>query len=346
MIIIDKNELLNIEEIYKDIKEKIILARGKMLKHIDTTMTEVYWYVGKITYELSNNSTKASYGKQIIDALSARLTNEFGSGYSSVSIRRMRKFYEIYPIWSAVPTELSWSHFQELIRINRKQEREFYEIEAIKGNWGYRELARQINTKLYDRLLISPDKNSIIQEAKKGVIEKHPEELLKTPYIFEFAGLKESKNYLETDLEKALLSHLTEFLLELGRGFSFVSSQQRLKIGSEYYYPDLIFYNRLAKCFVIIDLKIGKLTHQDIGQMQMYVNYYRKTQMVEGENAPIGILLCADKDEAVVEMTLGDEVKNIYASKYLTYLPSKDELIKIIKEEKEIIEIAQSTDIN
>lgn len=315
-----------------------------MLKHIDTTMTEVYWYVGKITYELSNNSTKASYGKQMVDLLSLRLTDEFGSGFSSVSIRRMRKFYEIYPIWSAVPTELSWSHFQELIRVNRKEEREFYENEVIKSNWGYRELGRQINTKLYDRYLISPNKNKVLLESKKGLIERQPEELLKTPYIFEFAGLKENKKYLETDLEKALLSHLTEFLLELGRGFSFVASQQRLKIGAEYYYPDLVFYNRLARCFVIIDLKIGKLTHQDIGQMQMYVNYYKKTQMVEDENEPIGILLCADKDEAVVEMTLGDNIKNVYTSKYLTYLPSKEELIKIIKDEKELIELAQNNE--
>ena len=253
----------------------------------------------------------------------------------------MRRFYEFYPIWSTVSTELSWAHFQELIRIDRKEEREFYETESIKSNWGYRELNRQINTKLYDRYLVSPDKNKIMEAAKSGVIKKDPEELLKTPYIFEFAGLKENKNYLETDLEKALIAHLTEFLLELGRGFSFVPNQQRIKIGSEYYYPDLVFYNRLAKCFVIIDLKIGKLTHQDIGQMQMYVNYYKKTQMIEGENEPIGILLCADKDEAVVEMTLGDDVKNVYASKYLTYLPSKEELIKIIKEEKELIELTK-----
>ena len=340
----NENEVVDVEKIYNDIKEKILNARSKMLKHIDTTMTEVYWYVGKTTYELSENSTKASYGKKIIDALSVKLTNEFGSGFSPVSIRRMRKFYEIYPIWSAVPTELSWSHFQELIRVDRKEEREFYEQEAIKSNWGYRELGRQINTKLYDRYLISPDKNKIIEESQKGLIEKQPEELLKNPYIFEFAGLKENRNYLETDLEKALLSHLTEFLLELGRGFSFVANQQRIKIGAEYYYPDLVFYNRLAKCFVIIDLKIGKLTHQDIGQMQMYVNYYKKTQMIEGENEPIGILLCADKDDAVVEMTLGDSVKNVYASKYLTYMPSKEELIKIIRDEKEIYELAQENE--
>ena len=270
-----------------------------------------------------------------------KLTDEFGNGFSAVSIRRMRRFYEFYPNWSAVPTELSWSHFQELIRIERKEEREFYQIESIKSNWGYRELGRQISTKLYDRYLISPDKNLIMKEAKKGKIEKQPEELLKSPYIFEFAGLKENKNYLESDLEESLLNHLTEFLLELGRGFSFVASQQRLKIGSEYYYPDLVFYNRLARCFVIIDLKIGKLSHQDIGQMQMYVNYYKKTQMIDGENEPIGILLCADKDDAVVGMTLGDNIKNVYASKYLTYMPSKEELLKIIKDEKELLELSK-----
>lgn len=346
MLINNNNELTNVENIYQDIRNKIIVAREKMFKHIDSTMTEVYWYVGKITYELSENSTKASYGKKIIDALSVKLTNEFGSGFSPVSIRRMRRFYEMYPIWSTVSTELSWAHFQELIKIDRKEEREFYEVESIKSNWGCRELRRQISTKLYDRYLISPNKNLIIEDSKKGLIEKQPEELLKTPYIFEFAGLKENRNYLETDLESALLSHLTEFLLELGRGFSFVASQQRIKVGSEYYYPDLIFYNRLAKCFVIIDLKIGKLTHQDIGQMQMYVNYYKKSQMIEGENEPIGILLCADKDDAVVEMTLGDNIKNVYASKYLTYLPTKEELIKIIRDEKELYELANEDKID
>lgn len=238
-------------------------------------------------------------------------------------------------------TILSWAHFQELIKIDRKEERQFYEYEAIKSNWGCRELRRQINTKLYDRYLLSPDKNLIMEYSKNGLIEKEPEELLKSPYIFEFVGLKENRNYLESDLEKALLNHLTEFLLELGRGFSFMAKQQRIRIGSEYYYPDLVFYNRLAKCFVIIDLKIGKLTHQDIGRMQMYVNYYKKTQMIDGENEPIGILLCADKDDAVVEMTLGDSVKNIYASKYLTYMPSKEELIKIINDERELLELSR-----
>ncbi|MDO5569148.1 MAG: PDDEXK nuclease domain-containing protein [bacterium] len=340
----ESNELIDIEPIYKDIKSKIIEARGKMLKHIDTTMTEVYWYVGKITSELLYKNS--IYGKQIVERLSKKLTKEFGGGFSPVSIRRMRRFYEYYPKWSTVSTELSWAHFQELIRIDRTDERQFYEEESIKSNWGCRELRRQINTKLYDRYLVSPDKRKVLKLSQKGLIEKQPEDLLKSPYIFEFAGLKENKNYLETDLEKALLSHLTEFLLELGRGFAFIGNQQRIKVGEEYFYPDLVFYNRLAKCFVIIDLKIGKLTHGDIGQMQMYVNYYKKTQMIEGENEPIGILLCADKNDTVVEMTLGDNVKNVYASKYLTYLPSKEELIKIIQDEKELIETAQAEQRN
>lgn len=184
MVISNDYKSVDIDNIYNDIKEKILAARGRMLKHIDTTMTEVYWYVGKITSELFENTNDGTYGKKIIEALSQKLSKEFGSGYSPVSIRRMRRFYEMYPIWSAVPTELSWSHFQELIKIDRKEEREFYEKESIQSNWGYRELNRQINTKLYDRYLISPNKELIINESKKGVIEKEPEELLKNPYIF------------------------------------------------------------------------------------------------------------------------------------------------------------------
>ena len=329
------------EESYKIIRNSVLTAQSKLYTVVNSAMVQAYWEIGQEIHKACGENDRAEYGKKLLQYLSEQLTKEFGSGFSSVSIRRMRRFYEMYPIWSTVSTELSWAHFQELIKIDRKEERDFYELEAIKSNWGCRELRRQINTKLYDRYLISPDKNMIINESKKGVIEREPEEILKSPYIFEFAGLKENKNYLETDLESALLSHLTEFLLELGRGFSFVASQQRIKIGAEYYYPDLIFYNRLAKCFVIIDLKIGKLTHQDIGQMQMYVNYYKKTQMIDGENEPIGILLCADKDDAVVEMTLGDDVKNVYASKYLTYLPTKEELIKIIQYEKELYELAK-----
>ena len=189
-LMVDNFEELEVDKVFKDIREKVVNARTKMLKQIDTTMTEVYWYVGKTTSEIYNNSSDGTYGKRIIDALSQKLTKEFGSGFSSVSIRRMRRFYEYYPNWSTVSTELSWAHYQELIRIERKDERDFCELETKKSNWGCRELRRQINTKLYDRYLISPNKKLIMDESKKGLIEKQPEELLKSPYIFEFAGLK------------------------------------------------------------------------------------------------------------------------------------------------------------
>ncbi|MCL2383800.1 MAG: PDDEXK nuclease domain-containing protein [Oscillospiraceae bacterium] len=331
------NNMLDIQEIYEDIRGRIYEARRRIYKHIDNSATEINWYVGKIASELLGDNKRADYGKQIIEALSKKLQAEFGSGFAPVSIRRMRRFYDYFPIWSAVPTELTWSHFQELIPITRKEERDFYMQECIKSNWGYRELRRQIGTKLYDRLLISQDENYVLDMSKEGLIVNKPEDILKAPYIFEFAGLKQDKSYLESDLQKALLSHLSEFLLELGRGFYYGGEKERLRIGDEYYYPDLVFYNRLAKCFVIIDLKMNKLTHGDIGQMQMYVNYFKQTKMLEWENEPIGILLCASKNDTMVEMTLGDN-KNIYTASYLTYLPTKEELITVIEDEKERIE--------
>ncbi|MEG1008413.1 MAG: PDDEXK nuclease domain-containing protein [Clostridia bacterium] len=330
-----KNEDISI--IYEDIKNKIQNARAKIYKYIDNSVVEIYWYVGKIVNELVENNTRAEYGKAIIDKLSFKLTKEFGEGFTSDNIRRMKRFYIVFPIWDAVRPELSWSHFRELIKIIRKDEREFYLQESIKSNWGYRELKRQINTKLYDRLAISKDKEYVKKMSEEGLIINKPEDILKNPYIFEFAGLKQDKHYLEKDIQKSLLAHLTEFLLELGRGFYYAGEQCKMKIGEDYFYPDLVFYNRLAKCFVIIDLKVGMLTHGDIGQMQMYVNYYKKTQMFEEENEPIGILLCAGKNDTMVEMTLGDN-KNVYASQYLTFLPTKEELIEVINSEKEKIE--------
>lgn len=328
------------DAIYKDIREHILSAQAVLYQQANIAMLRTYWYIGSIAYNLSGENNQENYGKNIIKTLSARLVAEFGSGYSPVSLWRMRKFYEMYPEWSDDFAKLSWAHYQQLIKIDRKEEREFYRDESINSNWSYRELGRQINTKLYDRLLVAPNKQKLLADAEKHQLAKQPKELLKTPYIFEFAGLKENKKYLETDLERALIDHLAEFLLELGRGFAFVGSQQRIKIGDDYFYPDLVFYNWLAKCFVIFDLKIGTLTHQDVGQMQMYVNYYKKTQMAEGDNEPIGVLLCANKNDAAVEMTLGDDIKNVYASNYLTYLPSKEELIRIIQEQKALIELS------
>ena len=232
----------------------------------------------------------------------------------------------------------------ELLKIEETNKRNFYLNEAINSKWSVRELQRQKNSLLYERLALAKNKDKVLELAERGQVVKSGKDLVKDPFVLEFLDIKENTEYLESDLEKNIIEHLKEFLLELGKGFMFVGSQVRITLENDHFYPDLVFYNRLAKCFVIIDLKIGKITHQDIGQMQMYVNYYKKTQMVEDENEPIGILLCADKDEAVVEMTLGDNIKNVYTSKYLTYLPSKEELIKIIKDEKELIELAQNNE--
>ena len=331
-----KNEVLDIQEIYNDIRKRIIKARSRIYTTINDEAIDNCWYIGKTIVELQKGNSRAEYGKQIVEALSEKLTKEFGAGFSVQNIRKMRQFYEAFPIRSTVSSELSFSHYQELVKIVREEERNFYYNEAISSCWSVRELQRQKNSKLYDRLLLSNDKNKVKELSEKGLIIRQPEDVVKNPFVLEFAGLQENKQYLESELEKALLAHLSEFLLELGKGFSFIGSQKRISLDGDYFYPDLLFYNRLAKCFVIIDLKIGKLSHQDIGQMQMYVNYY-KTQMVEGENEPIGILLCAEKNDTVVEMTLGDN-KNIYASKYITYLPTKEQLVAEIEAQRAAFE--------
>jgi predicted nuclease of restriction endonuclease-like (RecB) superfamily len=246
----------------------------------------------------------------------------------------MRKFYNTFPIRQTVSAELSWSHYLEIIKIDEEDKRNFYLKETVNSNWSVRELQRQKNSLLYERLKLSKNKEKVKELSLNGLLINDPNDLVKDPYVLEFLNIKENGTYLKTDLEKAIIKHLKDFLLELGKGYSFIGNQHRIKIGDEYFYIDLLFYNRLAKCFVIIDLKLGKLTHGDLGQMQMYVNYYKRTQMVEGENEPIGILLCADKNDAVVKFTLPEDNKNIYASKYKLYIPTEEELINEIKKEQ------------
>lgn len=334
----EKNEVVDITPIYNEIRTKLLGARKQIYTTINITILETYWYIGKTIIELQEGDSRAEYGKAIVKSLSQKLTKEFGNGFSIANLTRMKNFYEYFPNIATLSQQLSWSHYVELVKIHRKEERDFYYNESVESNWSVRELQRQKNAMLYNRLLLGADINKVKELSEKGIIINKPEDVVKNPYVFEFLGLKENTGYLESDLEKALLNHLTEFLLELGKGFSFMGNQVRITLDGDHFYPDLIFYNRLAKCFVIIDLKIGKLTHQDVGQMQMYVNYYKRTQMIDGENEPIGILLCADKNDTVVEMTLGDEHKNIYASNYLTYLPTKEELIREIETEKAILE--------
>lgn len=250
----------------------------------------------------------------------------------------MRRFYELYPKVNAVRAELTWTHYRQLIRIEESQRRSFYEVESINNQWSTRELDRQINSLLFERLTLSKEKAEVLAIAKEGQQISNPQDLVKDPYVLEFLGLPQSAKLFEKDLESALIEHLQQFLLELGKGFSFVARQQRIKMDDENFYIDLVFFNYHIRCFVLIDLKIGKLTHQDLGQMQMYVNYYTREKMNEGDREPIGIVLCADKSDAVVRYTLSEDNQQIFASRYKLYLPSEEELRAELIKEKEILE--------
>lgn len=327
-------------------------ARNQAKMALNISMVYSYYEVGRmIVEEEQNGEQRAEYGKEILKELSKRLTESLGKGFSVENLKLMRRFYVVYSqdqIGQKVSTQfenlpvtkegrkffLSFSHYVSLMRISNIDERHFYEIEAARNGWGIKELGRQYDSALYERLALSRDKDGIKQLSTEGQIIEKPEDLLKDPYVLEFTGLPELEKYSETDLETKIIDHLQEFLLELGRGFTFVGRQVRFTFEDEHYRVDLVFFNRLLRCFVLFDLKIGSLKHQDIGQMQMYVNYYDRKVKLEDENPTIGILLCKNKNDAVVEMTLPKDNNQIFASKYLTVLPSKEELKKLIENEK------------
>jgi len=251
----------------------------------------------------------------------------------------MRSFYLAYPILDAVRRELSWTHYRLLLRVDKPEARAFYEAEAVNARWSTRELERQIHSLLFDRLALSRDREGVLALAEKGHEIQQPSDLIKDPYVLEFTGLPESERYLESDLEQALIDKLREFLLELGKGFAFMARQQRITLDGQHYWIDLVFYNRLTRSFVLIDLKVGALTHQDLGQMQMYVNYYQREITAADENPPIGIVLCADKNEAVVRYTLPEDNQQIFASRYKLYLPTESELAAELQRERQAIEL-------
>lgn len=308
-------------------------ARKKVLQTVNITMVMTYFEIGRmIVEEEQNGKERADYGKQIIKLLSERLTNEFGKGFSQRNLEQIRQFYSVYSKTQTLSAEfnLSWSHYLKLMRIDDENERKFYEIESYKNNWSIRELNRQYDSALFTRLTLSKDKNEILALSLKGHIIEKPQDAIKDPYILEFIGLPENSYYSESDLEQRLIDKLEHFLLELGNGFTFVARQNRISFDDKHFRVDLVFYNRILKCFVLIDLKIGELKHQDIGQMQMYVNYFDRQVKLEDENKTIGIILCQNKSEAVVEFTLPENNQQIFASKYLTVLPSKETLINLI----------------
>jgi len=305
-----------------------------------------------IVEEEQKGKIRAEYGKKIIQELSKKLSRDFGKGFSIRNLEQMRKFYLVYgkqigneqikktQTLSAelIKSEnklpkfnLSWSHYLFLMSLDDIKERNFYEIESYNNNWSLRELRRQYDTALYQRLVLSRDKKGVKKLSKQGQLLENPGDTIKDPYVLEFLGLPENSKYSETELEQKLIDKIEHFLLELGKGFAFIGRQVRFTFEEEHFRVDLVFYNRILQCFVLIDLKIGKLTHQDLGQMQMYVNYYDRFVKLEHENKTIGIVLCRKKNDAIVEITLPENNKQIFASKYLTTLPSKEELKKLIE---------------
>ncbi|WP_293961778.1 PDDEXK nuclease domain-containing protein [uncultured Fusobacterium sp.] len=322
------------KDIYEEIRGLLKSARENIVSTINSTMAKTYFLIGKrIVEEEQNGEKRAEYGKKLIKELSKKLTKEFGKGFSERNLEQMRKFYLAYSIPQTVSAEfrLSWSHYLILMRMENLDERNFYEIEAIENNWSLRELRRQIDSALYERLVLSRDKEKVKSLALKGQIIEKPEDVVKDPYILEFLGLEEQNSYSENRLETEIINNLEKFLLELGKGFTFVGRQVRFTFDEKHFRVDLVFYNRLLKCFVLIDLKIGEVTHQDLGQMQMYVNYYDRYVKLDDENKTIGIIICRDKNDTLVKMTLPEDNQQIFASRYMTVLPSKEEFKKIVE---------------
>lgn len=323
------------KNIYEEIKNLLASARENIVSNVNSTMTKTYFLIGKrIVEEEQNGNERAEYGEELIKNLSLRLSKKFGKGFSKTNLKQMKSFYLAYGKGQTVSDQfkLSWSHYLILMRIENIKERNFYEIESIENNWSLRELRRQIDSALYERLVLSIDKEKIKLLSLKGQILEKPEDVVKDPYVLEFLGLEEKSDYSENELETAIINNLEKFIMELGKGFLFQGRQVRFTFDEEHYFVDLVFYNRLLKCFVLIDLKIGKLKHQDLGQMQMYVNYYDRFVKLPDENKTIGIIICKEKNDTLVRMTLPEDNQQIFASRYMTVLPSKEDLKKIIDE--------------
>lgn len=314
-------------------------ARNRVQSVIDHEMVYAYWQIGReIVEDEQKGERRAEYGKAQIQNLSRELTQRHGKGFDRSNLWNMRAFFLAFPILDAVRRELSWTHYRLLLRIDDPQKRSFYEIECAKSNWSTRELERQMNSMLFERLALSRDKEGVMALAREGQILREALDMVKDPYVLEFLALPQSERLYEKEMESALLEHLQKFLLELGKGFSFVARQKRITLDGDHFYIDLVFYNYILRCFVLIDLKIGRLTHQDMGQMQMYVNYYTREMMNEGDNPPIGILLCETKSDAVVKYTLPEGNNQIFASRYKLYLPTEEELKAELIRDRELIE--------
>lgn len=320
-----------ITPIIQEIREILDEARKNVAREVNNELIVSYWKIGEIIvrYE-QNDNIRAKYGEQTLKQMSKILTNEFGKGFSRSNLQNMRAFYLSYENCQTVSGKLSWSHYCELLSVADKDKRSFFEKEAINSNWSVRELKRQISTSLYERLLLSKgdvNKQQVLDLSLKGIEIAEPKDIIKDPYVFEFLGIPEDKPIMESDLEKALIQQIEKFLLELGRGFMFVGTQQRITINNTHYFADMVFYNKPLKSYVIIELKTSKLMPEAVGQLNMYLNYYENEVNDEGDNKPIGIILCTDKDALAAEYALGGLSSNIFASKYTYYIPDKEQLI-------------------
>lgn len=327
---------------YAQVRTVIVEARRYVHRAANVAMVKAYWLVGKMIVERQGGAAKATYGDGLIDALAERLTAEFGAGFTRVNLFAMRKFYLSFPKVQTLCELLSWSHYRLLITVENEEARRYYADECRKSLWSVRELQRQINSFYFERLLENRTKRGKKTPVRALVPKKEttPEQVLRDPLVLEFLGLEENAAFQEKDLERLLITHLQKFLLELGRGFSFVERQKRLTLDGEHYHVDLVFYNYLLKCFVLVDLKTDRLTHADLGQMQMYVNYYERELMNPGDNPPIGIVLCTDKGADLVRYTLPLDEKRIFAAKYRLVLPTEEQLLAELRRERAALEEA------
>lgn len=367
------------DALYERIARIIDSARTHVARSVNTAMVHAYWLIGREIVEVEQaGEARAGYGEQVLERLAARLTKGFGKGFSPRTLRRVRQFYQTYPGGSVLPPELGgpekrsallsrssteeirsallskssvprellfpaalgWSHYLILTRVENEHARTFYEIEAVRENWLTRELERQIASLLYERLAKSREKDGVLALAREGHRVAGPRDILKDPVVLEFLELEERSSWLERDLEQAIIDRIEAFLLELGKGFCFVARQKRLTLDQDHFYVDLVFYNRLLRCFVLIELKLGKLTHQDLGQMQMYVNYFDRFQREEWEAPTVGIILCSAKNDAMVRITLPADNEQIHAARYQLYLPTEEELRDALTREREEAEHA------
>ena len=325
------------ENTYSQIKQVLLQARASVLTTVNTAMVQAYWHIGKLIVEAQGGKERAAYGDDLIKRISKRLTQEFGKGFDPSNLRNMRAFYLAFPNCDALSHNLSWTHYRTLIRVSNPEARKYYEEEAAAGKWSVRQLERQIATQYYERLLSTHRDSSEIEDLIKKNLPSKPEKfdpltLVHDPFILEFIGAKEDVIWQESELESALISHLEEFLLELGRGFAFMGRQKRITIDGQHFYPDLVFYNVLTRSYVIIDLKMKRVDYSDVGQMQLYVNYYNREICQPDDNPTIGIILCAEKNDTVIEYTLGDRKDiGVFSAKYDLIMPTKEELSREIE---------------